>query len=36
MMNQCLESYFPENVPKIVFDARQGKYAYPNRQRMHP
>jgi len=30
-MKQCLESYFPEDVPKIVFDARQGKYAYPNR-----
>lgn len=28
-LKQCLESYFPANVPMIVFDARQGKYTYP-------
>ncbi|MBX7258675.1 MAG: family 43 glycosylhydrolase [Candidatus Hydrogenedentes bacterium] len=30
-MKQCLESYFPENVPKIVFNAREGKYIYPEK-----
>jgi len=30
-MKHCLESYFPDNVPKIVFDARQGKYRYPDK-----
>ncbi len=28
-MKEFLESYFPEGVPKIMFDARQGKYTYP-------
>jgi len=32
-LKQCLESYFPENVPKIVFDARAGKYTYPDKQK---
>lgn len=30
-MKQFLELYFPENVPKIVFDAKQGAYTYPER-----
>jgi hypothetical protein len=30
-MKKFLESYFPEDVPKITFDARQGKYTYPER-----
>jgi len=30
-MKEFLESYFPEGVPKITFDATQGKYAYPER-----
>jgi len=25
-LKEFLESYFPDGVPKIVFDARQGKY----------
>lgn len=35
-LKQCLESYFPENTPKIVFDARQGKYSYPDKQETTP
>ncbi len=31
-MKQFFECYFPEDVPKIVFDARQGKYIYPERR----
>ncbi|HOC67508.1 MAG TPA: hypothetical protein PKO23_01750 [Candidatus Hydrogenedentes bacterium] len=30
-MKQFLELYFPENVPKIAFDAKQGAYTYPER-----
>jgi len=30
-MRKFLEACFPENVPKITFDARLGKYAYPER-----
>ena len=30
-MKQFLEAYFPENAPKITFDARLGKYTYPER-----
>lgn len=30
-MKKFLESYFPEDVPKITFDTRQGKYTYPER-----
>ena len=30
-LKQCLESHFSERVAKIVFDARQGKYVYPNK-----
>ena len=31
-MKEFLESYFPEGVPKIMFDAIQGKYTYPARK----
>lgn len=30
-LKQSLESCFPEDMPMIVFDARQGKYIYPER-----
>jgi len=30
-LKRFFESYFPEGVPKIVFDAREGKYVYPER-----
>ncbi|MBX7258676.1 MAG: hypothetical protein K1Y02_20105 [Candidatus Hydrogenedentes bacterium] len=30
-MKQMLESYFPSNVPMIVFNAREGKYIYPQK-----
>jgi len=30
-MKQFLERYFPENVPKLVFDAKRGAYTYPER-----
>lgn len=30
-LQQFFESNFPEDVPKVVFDARQGKYIYPER-----
>jgi len=29
-MKACLESYFSDDVPMIRFDARQGKYLYPD------
>ncbi len=31
-MKQFFESSFPDGVPKIVFDAKQGKYTYPERK----
>jgi hypothetical protein len=30
-LKEFLESYFPEETPKIIFDAKQGKYIYPER-----
>ncbi|HPO16394.1 MAG TPA: hypothetical protein PLI09_23360 [Candidatus Hydrogenedentes bacterium] len=30
-LKQFFESYFPENVPMIVFNAREGKYIYPEK-----
>ena len=30
-LKQFFESHFPENVPMIVFNAREGKYLYPKK-----
>jgi acyl-CoA thioesterase-1 len=31
-MKECLESYFDDNTPSIKFDARNGKYIYPDQE----
>jgi hypothetical protein len=30
-LKECLESYFPEGVPMTRFDAKEGKYIYPEK-----